>query len=90
MHTTKQLIFDRFRQGEEGSTKNYSGHGLGLSICNSLLEIIDGAMLVESEPLKETVFTILIQESKSVGNEAITSSDDGNDFVFTDSDSVIF
>lgn len=86
----KKLIFDRFRQGHEGSTKNYGGHGLGLSICKALLEIIKGEMIVESELFNGSTFTMLITEAENdKGHETVFSAD-GNDFLFNDSESLIF
>jgi PAS domain S-box-containing protein len=35
----KSLIFERFRQVEESSTREYGGTGLGLTICHRLVEI---------------------------------------------------
>jgi CheY-like chemotaxis protein len=43
------LIFERFRQGQETSTKSYGGAGLGLTISRRLVEILGGAMWVESK-----------------------------------------
>lgn len=86
----RKLMFDRFRQGQEGSTKNFAGHGLGLSVCNSLLEIIDGKLIVDSELYKGSSFAILLKEaSKNTPFEG-TYSDDGNDFLFEDNNSAIF
>jgi signal transduction histidine kinase len=86
----KNLIFDRFRQGEEGSTKNYGGHGLGLSICKALLEIINGQLIVESEPQNGSLFTLLIDEVQKGDNKETVFSSDGNDFLFNDNESLIF
>ncbi len=43
-----ELIFERFRQGEESSTKEYGGTGLGLTISKRLVEMLGGKMWVES------------------------------------------
>jgi len=42
------LIFERFRQAEESSTKEYGGTGLGLTISQRLVEMLGGKMWVES------------------------------------------
>jgi PAS domain S-box-containing protein len=43
------IIFDRFRQVSEGSTRNYEGVGLGLSITKAYVEMLGGKLWVESE-----------------------------------------
>ena len=43
------LIFDRFRQGEDNTTRQYGGNGLGLSIVKNLIEIMGGKISLESE-----------------------------------------
>ena len=42
-------IYDRFNQLEIGTTKNYGGHGLGLSIVHSLVDLLDGSMKIDSK-----------------------------------------
>ncbi len=58
----KDLIFERFRQGNESLTRNYEGAGLGLSISKAYVEMMGGQIWVKSELGKgsEFHFTILI------------------------------
>jgi two-component system CheB/CheR fusion protein len=41
-------IFDRFRQGEAGTTRQHGGLGLGLAIARQLVELHGGTISVES------------------------------------------
>ena len=87
----QQKIYDRFHQIEEGSTKTYGGHGLGLSITKALLEIIGGRIELESEIGKGSRFTIFVKELDVPEGDADIFSADGNDFLFDqDEDDMLF
>lgn len=76
----KDLIFDRFRQMNEGLTKSYMGHGLGLSIVKSLIDQLDGEIDVRIEK-NSIIFHIELNQFHT--DEIIEmSSEDGNDFLF--------
>ncbi|MBI9038219.1 MAG: HAMP domain-containing histidine kinase [Bacteroidales bacterium] len=42
------VIFEKFRQVEEGMTRQYGGLGIGLTTCNNYVEMFGGEMNVES------------------------------------------
>jgi PAS domain S-box-containing protein len=48
-HDKLGVIFERFRQAEESTTKEYGGTGLGLTISRKLIELLGGKIWVESE-----------------------------------------
>ncbi len=76
------VIFDRFRQLDNGITRKHRGHGLGLSITKDLVTLLGGTISVRSTKGKGSIFTVSVPESK-IPIEADTSfSDDGNILVF--------
>ncbi|SFE96535.1 ATP-binding response regulator [Sunxiuqinia elliptica] len=50
------VIFERFRQVEEGNTRKYGGSGLGLSIAKSFVEALDGQIWLQSKPGEGSTF----------------------------------
>jgi PAS domain S-box-containing protein len=55
-----ERIFYRFVQISKGDSGNPKGTGLGLSISQSLVEMMEGTMHVESEPAKGSVFHFML------------------------------
>lgn len=45
----QELIFEKFTQVDNSSTRKYGGVGLGLSICKTLVEMMGGTISVNSE-----------------------------------------
>ncbi|MDB5803686.1 MAG: sensor hybrid histidine kinase [Betaproteobacteria bacterium] len=58
-------IFQAFGHGEDGAQRK-GGSGLGLAICRRLAGLMQGALAVESEPRRGSVFTLML---------ALTSAD---------------
>jgi len=79
-HLQKE-IFDRFKQLSSGIRKQHKGHGLGLSIVKSLLDLMDGKVHLSSVVGKGTTFTISIPECPYIEGTDIFS-EEGNEFIF--------
>jgi PAS domain S-box-containing protein len=58
----KDVIFEKFRQIDYSSTREYEGIGLGLSIVRQLVEMHNGEITVASEYTKGSTFTFTIQK----------------------------
>ena len=69
----QEIIFERFRQSDDSTTRKYGGTGLGLSISKGLIELMGGSIWLKSEPGKGTVFYFLLPYRNSI---EITKSPD--------------
>lgn len=55
--THQEVIFERFRQVENSSTRHFGGNGLGLSIVKNLMLVLGGDINLRSEPGKGSCFS---------------------------------
>ncbi len=74
-------IYDRFKQLDSGTRKEFGGHGLGLAIVNSLVELMDGSMAIESNVGKGTRLDI-----KLPPKEAQIGGEEEDEILFTNSE----
>ncbi len=72
----QQVIFDRFRQGDDSHTREYGGTGLGLAISKNIAKLLKGDITVESEEDVGSVFyfKIPIKLSTKLKTEQKTKS----------------
>ena len=75
----QSAIFDRFRQLQSGTTKDHRGHGLGLSICRSLAELLGGTIELQSAPGDGTLFRLVLPAIEVTSDIFAT---EGNLFLF--------
>jgi len=61
----QKFIFDRFRQVEETTTRQYNVSGLGLTISKGIVKLLGGKIRVKSEPDQGATFFFTIPFEKT-------------------------
>ena len=64
-------VFQPFSQADPSMTRQYGGTGLGLAIAYRLCQILNGSLIVESEPNEGTIFTVSLPVQKEVVSSEI-------------------
>ncbi|MDO6721054.1 ATP-binding protein [Psychrosphaera sp. 1_MG-2023] len=54
-------IFNSFEQADSSTTREYGGTGLGLSLCKSLLELMDSRLIIKSKVGKGSKFKFVLK-----------------------------
>jgi signal transduction histidine kinase len=78
--TFQSEIFQRFKQGETGRSKNYCGHGLGLCIVKELTTYLGGTIELHSAPGRGTTVKLTLPEMAANGLTPTLSY--GNELLF--------
>ncbi len=81
----QKIIFERFKRLDSGINSINRGHGLGLSITKSLLDVLDGNITIDSKKGEGSTFSISLPEAK---NMIEGFSGEGNDIFFDDDDEI--
>jgi two-component system, NarL family, sensor histidine kinase BarA len=68
-------VFDKFWRNEDFATRNYPGSGLGLALCQRLVELMGGTIGFTSEPDKGSTFFFNIPMSTALNHEPTPSPD---------------
>lgn len=79
----QEVIFDRFKQLEAGTTKGHRGHGLGLSICWALAELLGGTLDLDSQPGRGSRFVLSLPRPDV---NVVVHAKEGNFFLFDAAD----
>ena len=77
-------IFDMFERGNSNTNSKYGGTGLGLSITKHLIELMGGAISVESEAGKGSRFTFTVRLTRIEKAESLPSGSADAPTVFED------
>lgn len=80
----QEIIFDRFKQLESGTTKAHRGHGLGLSISWSLAELLGGNLTLDSQAEQGSRFVLSLPRPDV---EVVVHAKEANFFLFDSDDS---
>jgi PAS domain S-box-containing protein len=79
-----QVIFERFRQGDEKEVRSTVGAGLGLTICKAYVQMLKGKIWLDSEPGTGSSFYFTIPFKSSEKSIVTESGEFTGDYDFKD------
>lgn len=75
----RKVIFERFRQGDGGATRNFGGTGLGLSITKEFIELHGGGVSVGDSPEGGALFIVTLPTWAPAGVEVQPAAAEADD-----------
>jgi PAS domain S-box-containing protein len=67
----QERIFTKFFRSDDNAVRRRSGHGLGLSLCQEIVQMHNGALTVESTPGEGSEFTIELRKEASMLRQVV-------------------
>lgn len=71
----QEVIFEAFRQASEGYNRSFEGTGLGLTIVKKYIDILNGNLLLNSEPGIGTTFIIQLPFEEVSNNNLLNNKE---------------
>lgn len=75
----QQAIFDRFTRASTNINSLSRGHGLGLSVCKAIADMLNGTLSVKSAQGEGATFTFTVPESENLSE---VFAEEGGDIFF--------
>ena len=73
----KAVLFGRFQQADDSSTRRHGGAGLGLAICREYVALMGGVLDARSEPGAGAVFVFDLELPPLVDEPGVVAGSDG-------------
>jgi len=67
-------LFDVFKQADESTTREYGGSGLGLSICQQIVNLLAGQIIISSEVGQGSEFSFILPFTVPIKTPSFISS----------------
>ncbi|WP_448565626.1 response regulator [Thalassotalea ganghwensis] len=68
----QSFLFEAFRQADESMTRKYGGSGLGLSICQQIVNLLGGNIIIDSDEGEGATFSFTLPMSVQSTDNKLT------------------